>query len=157
MTIVFEDAEPTTGPEAPNPYTDVVASIAGKFKEGTTIPLAKSFWHPAPTTDDITKKLNKIIRDIQEAAKSLNVTAKKDISSPEARDLTSSGYKAPIENEPTGMFVKVTFWTVPPLVKTRRTKAEIEAAKNKADSADKPAMATPAKTVPAKKAASVAR
>jgi hypothetical protein len=143
--IQFEDAEPTSGPEAKNPYLDVVKSIAGKTREGTTTPLAKSFWHAAPTDDNTVKSLNRIVRLIQDAAKELKYTAKKDVSDPVIRDTESNGYKPAEDGKPSAKYVRVTFWTVDQIVKKRRTKEEIAAEKNAAT----PAAATPAKTAPA--------
>lgn len=99
MSFSFEDAAPTTGKFEPNPFTEVVASIALKVNPETGAPVAKKF---TTTADD--KSIGKMIRQIRAAAHQANCTAKADWSD---RDEASKA-------------VTITFWTIPQQTRPRK-------------------------------------
>lgn len=123
MELVFEDAVPVYGEEAPNPFADIVKAIAGKTDD-KGIPLAKSVWLPAGTDDKTTKELNKSIRLLGDAGALTEppVTVKKAISEPTDRE---TGKTVDVDGKPvkeTVKMVKVTFWTAKRQNRERKNK-----------------------------------
>ena len=153
----FEDTAPTRGAAAPNPFTDIIKSIAGRKTDGGA-PVAKAFWLPC----DDPKSYNRTLRLLTEAGPLNNVTVYKDPSDPvepyrenkneETGEITviSSGEYTKVNGEKsinkTGKPARlISFWTsdIGAIVK-RNTKKDTQT--------DTPAKTVPAKATPAKKA-----
>lgn len=103
----FQAAAPVRRAE-PNPFTDVVSSIAGKVENGK--PVARSFKVSGEHATE--KALTKYTKQLQEAGKNLPTPVTVRVSHNVTNDpktKTSSG--------------TVTFWTVPQIVRKPKTKA----------------------------------
>lgn len=128
MSLTFNEAEPITESSAgrakePNPYTEVIAEIAGKVNEKTKKPIAKSFTlthtQDSNASAEVSaanrkRAVDKVKRQTSDAGAALTppVTVKvKDI------DL-KTGAKGKETVSTTAC--TVVFWTVPRQVRTRK-------------------------------------
>lgn len=143
----FEDAAPTRGDAAPNPFADIVKSIADA-KDANGAPIAKAFWLPVGTDDASKRAHSRTLRLLSEAGPLANVSVMKDVSEDiiqpyqitkdeetgEETVVNSGEYTKPdgkkSVNKSGKPAVLVTFWSGPP---QKRTRTKTETAPTKTD------------------------
>jgi hypothetical protein len=122
MSFNFADAEPVKS-SAPgrtkeaNPFTEIIAAIALKTKDknGAQVPVAQAFSMDIPTDEAESKKAtDKVKRQLSEAgqANTPKVSTRTDVQP--VKD--AKGKVVPGK-------VTVTFWTIPPITRTRTAAA----------------------------------